>query len=153
MLPMIHSIEFSNQLTSGLLLHNYEYLWKWNWMNRKYWKHWIRIGMNRNGVTNDHVGCEYGKLLGNDQWTWLENELLLQNEERKEEELAVGLQPPELYIILSSIQVWTTNPVAVRIYVSQKKKTSHSIIRGVYLFCIVFLLPSFEDLRFSFIKK
>jgi len=117
MLPMIHSIEFSNQLTSGLLLHNYEYLWKWNWMNRKYWKHRIGIEMNRNGVTDDHVSCEYGKLLGNDQWTWLENELLLQNEERKEEELAVGLQPPELYIILSSIQVWTTNPVAVRIYV------------------------------------
>lgn len=78
-------------LTSGLLLHRYSYLW-----NKK--------------------DCEKAKLLGDEQWTWLENELSLlssssSESEAFEEEEDASLEQPELFIILSSIQVWSTNPV------------------------------------------
>ncbi|OEU11716.1 hypothetical protein FRACYDRAFT_162308, partial [Fragilariopsis cylindrus CCMP1102] len=75
-------------LTSGLLLHRYSYLW-----NKK--------------------DCGTAKLLGEDQWTWLEKELSLSSESDSEsfEEEESSLEPPELFIILSSIQVWSTNPV------------------------------------------
>ncbi len=49
-------------------------------------------------------GCEHAKVLGEEQWAWLENELLV--ESSTEEEAA-----PELFVILSSIQVWSTNPL------------------------------------------
>ena len=49
-------------------------------------------------------GCEHAKVLGDEQWTWLENELLV--DPSTEEEAA-----PELFVILSSIQVWSTNPL------------------------------------------
>lgn len=64
-------------LTSGLLLHRYAWLW----------------GRDK---------CEENSLLGEDQWTWLENELLSGSEQRP--------RKPEVYLILSSIQVWSTNP-------------------------------------------
>jgi hypothetical protein len=78
-------------LTSGLLLHRYSYLW-----NKK--------------------DCGTAKLLGEDQWTWLEKELSVSSESESSdsesfEEEESSLEPPELFIILSSIQVWSTNPV------------------------------------------
>jgi alkaline phosphatase D len=41
-------------------------------------------------------GCEKAKILGEDQWKWLQNELLSST--------------ADLNIIVSSVQIWTTNP-------------------------------------------
>ena len=65
----------------GLLLHRYAWLW-------------------------GRDGCENAKVLGDEQWAWLENELLVAPSAEEEEE-----EPPELFVILSSIQVWSTNPL------------------------------------------
>ena len=69
----------------GLLLHRFAWLW-------------------------GKSGCEYAKVLGDEQWEWLESELLVESipsvTSLEEEEEA-----PELFVILSSIQVWSTNPI------------------------------------------
>jgi alkaline phosphatase D len=62
-------------LTSGLMLH------KWAWL-------WGR------------GGCENNSVLGEEQWKWLESELLSNND---------GIKS-ELFVVLSSVQVWSTNP-------------------------------------------
>mmetsp|Transcript_17197 Transcript_17197/g.39261 ORF Transcript_17197/g.39261 Transcript_17197/m.39261 type:complete len:534 (+) Transcript_17197:103-1704(+) len=48
-------------------------------------------------------GCEHAKVLGDAQWAWLEHELLAGGEQQQ--------QQPELFVVLSSIQVWSTNPI------------------------------------------
>jgi hypothetical protein len=69
-------------LTSGLLLH------KWAWL-------WGRDG------------CERESLLGDEQWKWLEQELL---HPHFNEAAATTEVPPEVFFVLSSVQVWSTNP-------------------------------------------
>mmetsp|Transcript_13025 Transcript_13025/g.27385 ORF Transcript_13025/g.27385 Transcript_13025/m.27385 type:complete len:565 (+) Transcript_13025:97-1791(+) len=81
----------SRWLTSGLLLHKYAWLW-------------------------GKDGCRNAKVLGDDQWAWLENELLvesssLQSSSSSSSSTAKVDHPPELFVILSSIQVWSTNPI------------------------------------------
>jgi alkaline phosphatase D len=82
LLPMGNAIScMTRWLTSGLLLHRYAWLW----------------GRDK---------CEENSLLGEDQWRWLETELLLSGSKQQQKQL----QQPEAYLILSSIQVWSTNP-------------------------------------------
>ena len=67
-------------LTSGLKLHKLAWLW----------------GKDR---------CENAQVLGEEQWAWLENEILAESIVSPEE------ATPELFVVLSSIQVWSTNPL------------------------------------------
>jgi alkaline phosphatase D len=62
-------------LTSGLLLHRLAWLW-------------------------GRGGCQNNDVLGEDQWAWLEKELLYSQPGK----------PPELFVVVSSIQIWSTNP-------------------------------------------
>jgi hypothetical protein len=48
-------------------------------------------------------GCENNSILGTAQWNWLESELLNRPEDGEGSK-------PELFIVLSSIQIWSTNP-------------------------------------------
>ena len=73
-------IRFAYFVGQGLLLHKYAWLW-------------------------GRDGCQHAKVLGEEQWEWLENELLVESSPAKEEAV------PELFIVMSSIQVWSTNPL------------------------------------------
>jgi hypothetical protein len=70
----------------GLLLHKYAWLW-------------------------GRGGCEYAKVLGDEQWAWLENELLVESVRTSSLSTSAEEEAPELFVILSSIQVWSTNPL------------------------------------------
>ena len=48
-------------------------------------------------------------MLGEEQWAWLENELLVESVSSSSS--ATPEEPPELFVVLSSIQVWSTNPL------------------------------------------
>jgi PhoD-like phosphatase len=67
-------------LTNGLLVHH----WAWLW---------------------GRAGCENNSILGEEQWTWLEEQLLLPSQD----DSAIIVEP-DVILILSSIQVWSTNP-------------------------------------------
>ena len=71
-------------VTSGLLLYKYAGLW-------------------------GYEGCEHNKILNDDQWSWLEQELLGSSQSRSDNS-ATDADTPDLYVIVSSIQVWSTNP-------------------------------------------
>lgn len=72
--------------TSGLLLHQ----WAWLW---------------------GRDGCEKHSILGEEQWKWLEEELLLHPKSvNNGSDSMTTNKAPELFIILSSVQVWSTNP-------------------------------------------
>ncbi|VEU33582.1 unnamed protein product [Pseudo-nitzschia multistriata] len=84
-IPMGNAVAcLTRWMTSGLLLHKYAWLW---------------------GKGN----CRNAKVLGDDQWAWLENELLVESSQPSS--TAAKLDPPELFVILSSVQVWSTNPI------------------------------------------
>jgi hypothetical protein len=70
-------------LTSGLLLH------KWAWL-------WGR------------GSCEETAVLGEAQWHWLESQLWTTTNDNDDKE-GQG-EKPQVFIVLSSIQVWSTNP-------------------------------------------
>eukprot|EP00536_Pseudo-nitzschia_multiseries_P018639 jgi/Psemu1/265005/estExt_Genewise1Plus.C_28300002 len=53
--------------------------------------------------------CRDAKVLGDEQWEWLENELLVESSQSSSAKASVD--PPELFVVLSSIQVWSTNPI------------------------------------------
>ncbi|KAL3925197.1 MAG: hypothetical protein SGILL_000570 [Bacillariaceae sp.] len=65
-------------LTSGLMLHKLAWLW-------------------------GRGECENSSVLGDEQWKWLEKELVgdINGDDHSQ---------PELFVILSSVQVWSTNP-------------------------------------------
>jgi alkaline phosphatase D len=72
-LPMGNAIAcVTRWLTAGLYLHKLAWLW----------------GMG---------GCEHHQMLGDAQWTWLEEALL-------------NKSSAKVHIVVSSVQVWTTNP-------------------------------------------
>jgi hypothetical protein len=79
---LLHALVSKLLFRQGLLLQKYAWLW----------------GMD---------GCEHGKVLGDEQWKWLENELLVESVASS----SSTEEPPELFVILSSIQVWSTNPL------------------------------------------
>ncbi|KAG7369483.1 alkaline phosphatase D precursor [Nitzschia inconspicua] len=99
MLPLGNVIAcITRWFTSGLLLHQ----WAWLW-GRK--------------------GCEKHSMLGEKQWNWLTNELLLPNDpsdvdnnnnnnnnDNNDHSIIKNTQTPDVFLILSSVQVWSTNP-------------------------------------------
>jgi alkaline phosphatase D len=86
-MPMGNAIACATRWwTAGLYLSKFAWLW----------------GMD---------GCEQNELLGEAQWKWLEEELLsLSNNSSSSSSSSPNANAPELFIIGSSVQVWTTNP-------------------------------------------
>ena len=64
---------------------------------------WITAGLN---LQNTLTSCQDVKMLSNDQWNWLEDQLRFSNNDDDDNDDG----PPSVYIIGSSIQVLTTNP-------------------------------------------
>jgi alkaline phosphatase D len=78
LVPMGNAIAcMTRWLTSGLLLHRIAWLW-------------------------GRDGCQNNQVLGEEQWKWLEDELMSPS--------LNGKDTPELFIVASSVQIWSTNP-------------------------------------------